>query len=1033
MILSDICIRRPVFAAMLIGSLLVVGLVCYQRIGVDLFPRMDIPTITITTTLVGAGPEEIETRITKRIEEAINTIDGIDELRSLSVEGLSQVIVIFELERGLDAAAQDVRDKVATAVRDFPEGTDPPIIEKFDIDATPIMYLTVTGSRSLKEITEITKKRIKEPLESVLGVGAIKFYGAREREIQVAVEAGKLTAYGLTVQQVAQALAVQNIEIPGGRLVNGPQETAVRTLGRVDKVEEFLDVQVANRDGRPIRVRDIGTVSDGVVEPRSLSRFNGVNAVTLAIRKQSGANIIAVVDAVRARLPALIATLPAGVTLEITRDWSKFIREATHELQGHMMLGGLLASLVVLVFMMNLRATFIAAIAIPTSIIATFTAMYLADFTLNRLALLALTLAVGIVIDDAIVVLENIWRFIEEKGLDGFRAASEATVDVGLAVSATTLSLIVVFVPLGFVSGIIGQFLRTFGFTMAFAIAVSLLVAFTLTPTLSARMLRPRQDRHSRESRFYGPIDRTYTRMVRWSLRHRLVIFALATGLVALTPTLARLAGGAFMPEDDRSEFEVNVKLPQGSSLEQVDAILREMEAAVRPVVGVRGLLTTVGGEGGDDITTGLIFVVLTPKKERNRTQHQIMTEVREKLQPFRSRVRVSVDNPPPISGTGYGGTEIQINVRGPEQAVLEQAAARLRTIMENTPGAVDIDSSSVAGKPEVQLVIDRDKASDLGVSVADVARTVRILVSGEVVTQFKEAGELYDVRLRLAAGDRERADSLAPLVLPSAKLGSVRLDNVVAFRAGTGPAQIDRQSRQRQITLFGNIATGQAFGDILNDMLRRAGDLGLPPMYTLDIGGRGKLYGEMVRGFMIALTLSVIFMYMVLAAQFESLLHPITIMLSLPLAVPFALFSLWVSGNTLNLFSGLGILLLFGIVKKNSILQVDHTLALRRAGVPSTEAIIRANRDRLRPILMTTIALVAAMLPTAFSRGEGSEGSRAIAIVVVGGQSLCLLITLLMTPVAYSVFDDLQGWLSRVWARLSASGADRIEAEPPE
>lgn len=1036
MILSDLCLRRPVFATMLIASLVVLGLVSYSRLGVDLFPRVDIPTVTITTTLVGAGPEEMETRVTKPIEEAVNTISGIDELRSTTLEGFSRVVVIFDLERPLDAAAQDVRDKVATILDQLPEGTDPPIVEKFDMDATPIMLLTVTGPRSLRELTEIAKKRVKEPLEGVLGVGAIRMLGGREREVQVYVDADRLAAYGLTVDEVGRALASQNVEIPGGRLVTGSRETAVRTLGRFDRVEEFLDVQVANVGGRVVRVRDVAKVVDGTVEPRSLSRYNGVPAVTLSIRKQSGANTVAVVDAIYERLGAVRDDLPPDVRVEVTRDWSHFIREATAEVQGHMVLGAVLASIVVLLFMANLRATLIAAVAIPTSIVATFTALYLAGFTINRITLLALTLAVGIVIDDAIVVLENIWRFIEEKKLDPVRAASEATREVGLAVSATTLSLVVVFVPVAFVTGVTGQFLRSFGLTMAFSIMVSLLVAFTLTPVLCARLLRARKEGHSsRASRFYAPIDRAYTRLVGWALRHRMAVVGLALGFVALTPTLARMAGGAFMPEDDRGEFEVNIRLPQGSSLAYADRVLREMEEAIRPVEGIRGLLTTVGGTEGDDVTAAQIFVVLGEDRRARPHQSRIMQQVRERLAPFQSLVRLAVDNPPPVSGSGFGGSEIQIRVRGPESDRLEDAATRLRAIMEDTPGVVDIDTSQLPGRPEMQLSVDRDKASELGVDVATLARTLRTLLAGEVVTQFKEGGDLYDVRVRLEPEDRSRADELRGLLVPSRTLGRVRLDQFTDFRAGTGPARIDRQARQRQITLYANVGPGEAFGDILNAILSRAGNLGLPSTYTVEVGGRGKLYEQTVRGFQIAIGLSVVFMYMVLAAQFESFLHPVTILLALPLAVPFAIFSLWATGNTINLFSGLGILLLFGIVKKNSILQVDHTLALRRGGMERTQAIVEANRDRLRPILMTTISLVAAMIPSALSRGAGSEATRSIAIVVVGGQSLCLLITLLLTPVAYSLFEDLGAWLRGIpvaW-RQGISRGRAWRRVPPE
>lgn len=1029
--LTDLCIQRPVFATMLIGTLVVLGLFSYGRLGVDLFPRIDIPTVTVTTTLVGAGPEEIETRITKPIEEAINTISGIDELRSVSVEGLSQVVVLFELERSLDAAAQDVRDKVATIAAQFPEGTDPSVVDKFDIDATPIMYITVSGSRDLKALTEIARKQVKEPLESLLGVGAIRMIGTREREVQVAVSAARLDAYGLTAPDVAVALALQNVEVPGGRLTTGPQETAVRTMGRVSDVGAFARVQVANRDGRPVRIGDLGTVRDGVVEPRDRSRFNGTNAITLSVRKQSGTNTVATVDRVRERLPAILESVPADVEVQVTRDWSHFIRQAVEDVQDHMVSGAILACIVVLLFMGNFRATLIAALAIPTSVIATFAAMYAADYSLNRITLLALTLSVGIVIDDAIVVLENIWRFIEEKGMNATEAAHEASAEVALAVSATTLSLAVVFVPVAFVPGVTGQFLSSFGFTMAFAIMISLFVAFTLTPMLSARLLQPRSGANtSRQSRFYGPIDRSYMALLRWAMSHRLVVALVALATIASTPFLMRMAGAAFMPEDDRSEFEVNVRLPQGVSLEEVDSTLERLESRLRPIPEIAGLLTTVGGSAGDDVTVAQTLVLLTDQHDRARHQHEVMHEVRERLQPFRSRIRITVDNPPPVSGSGFGGSELRLDLRGPDQALLDRGAARLRRILEATPGVVDIDSSNVGGKPEVQIVIDRDKASDLGVRVADIARTIRTLVAGEVVTQYKEAGELYDVRLRLLPEHRARAEQLASLTVPSSKVGRVRLDSLVEVRTGTGPAKIDRKGRQRQVSLYGNIAPGHAFGDILASILDEAGDLGLPGIYTLEVGGRGKLYEETAAGFQLAITLSIIFMYMILAAQFESFLHPLTIMLSLPLSVPFALLSLWATGNTLNLFSGLGVLLLFGIVKKNSILQVDHTLALRRAGKPRLDAILEANRDRLRPILMTTISLVAAMIPAAIGEGAGSEATRSIAIVVVGGQSLCLLITLLVTPVAYSLFDDLGELLRRPRAGIGLTAGSQAQEE---
>lgn len=1021
MILADICIRRPVFATMLIGALVVLGLFSYQRLGVDFFPDVQVPTVTISTSLPGASPEELETQVTKPIEEAVNTVSGIDELRSTTFEGLSQVIVIFEKERDFEAATQDVRDTMATILADLPEEADPPLIEKFNVDATPILYATVKGNRSLRGLTELAEDRVKEPLESVVGVGAIELLGGREREIQVLVDAVKLGAYRLSVSEVARALAAQNVEIPGGRLVLGSHETVVRTLGRFQNLDDILDVRIATREGRPIYVRDIATVEDGTKEARGLSRYNGQNAVTLAIRKQSGSNTVALVDALKARMSVLVENLPEGVTLEINQDQSTFIRAATHEVQNHMIYGAVMASVVVLVFMGSWRATLIAALAIPTSVIATFALMYAAGFSLNMLTLMGLTLAVGIVIDDAIVVLENIWRFLDEKGMDRFEAAHAATEEVGLAVTATTLSLTVVFVPLAFVPGIIGDFLESFGWTMAFAIMVSLLVAFTLTPALSARLLKTDEtgnEEASNAHRFYAPIERGYIALVRWSLEHRLTVTLFALGIALTTPFLAKLTGSSFMPHNDEAEFEVDLRLPQGSSLEQVDRTLSGVEAAIQPIPEVNGLLTLVGQKGSDDVTAAKISVTLSSVRERKRHQLEIMQEVRERLEPFRSHLRVSVNSPPPLAGSGLQSAELVLQVLGPDRARLERAATDLRAIMETTPGVVDLDSNFIPGKPEVQIEIDRARAYDLGVSAADVASTIRTFLSGLVVTEYKETeykelDDLYDVRLRLSTKDRERPEQLTFLEVPSERGEPVPLGRFVRLRPGTGPAEINRQNRQRQITLSGNLEPGYAFGDVLNSIVQRAQqELDLTGTLTLNVSGRGELFEETAAGFQLALVLSLVFMYMILAAQFESFLHPITIMLSLPLVLPFAILSLWMFGSTLNLFSGLGILLLFGIVKKNSILQIDHTLQLQRSGKPRDEAIVEANRDRLRPILMTTISFVVALIPAAITSGEGSGAVQAMAVVVIGGQSLCLLVTLLVTPVAYSLFDDLTKYL---------------------
>ncbi len=1011
MILADISVRRPVFATMGIAALVVMGIFSYRALVVDLFPKTDIPVVVVTTTLPGAGPEEMETRVTKLLEEAVNTVSGIDEMRSVTLEGFSRVIIVFLMERNLEDAAQDVRDKIGTILKDLPEGTDPPVVEKFDPDFTPVVFLSVSGDRDLRELTEIAKKRVKEPLESLPGVGAIKIVGGREREVQVSIDAQRLNAYGLTIGEVARALASQNVEIPAGRLGQGDFEATLRTLGRMATVADFEQIVVANRRGTQIRIADIGRAVDGVVEPRSLSRYNGHNGITLLVRKQSGANTVATVHAVVARLAEIRKTLPPGVQVTVTRDQAHFISVAVAEVQKHLMFGALLASIVVFLFMGNLRATIIAAVAIPCSIITTFTLMKIMGFSLNWLTLLALTLCVGIVIDDAIVVLENIFRFIEEKDMSPFDAARAATAEVGLAVSATTLSLVVIFVPVAFIPGIMGSFLKSFGLTMACAIMVSLLVGFTLTPMLCSRFLkRDPAKGSSREAWFFRPIDRGYSVVLGWTMRHRwLVVFA-ALLTVASIPFIGRLVGTAFIPDEDRGDFEVNIKTPQGYTLTRTDAVVRDIERQILALPGTAHVTANVGSPDTDSVTAAQIVVVLKRLHERSVSQSELMTRTRDIVRNY-PEIRASVDRPPELSGSGFRSAEVIYNIQGPDLDVLERLTNQVRNVMASTPGIVDIDTSSEPGKPEVQVRINRAKAADLGVAPADIALSLRTLVNGDKITTFKDGTDLYDVRLRLQEADRADAQGLGQLLVPSSKLGRVRLDSVMDTRRGTGPAEIDRHNRERQISLLANMAPGYPLGDALRAVERRVAQLGIPPGYHTGVTGMGKLLNETISGFQTAFLLSVIFMYMVLASQFESFLHPITILLSLPLAIPFALVSLWVVGATLNIFSALGILLLFGVVKKNAILQIDHTIGLRAAGVPKSEAIIQANRERLRPILMTTISLVAGMIPLVFSTSEGAATNRSIGIVVMGGQSLCLLITLLLTPVAYSLFEDLKMW----------------------
>ena len=820
MILADICVRRPVFATMLVGSLVVAGWFSYKSLTLDLFPKVDMPVVTVTTTLPGAGPEEMEAQVTKPIEEAINTVSGIDELRSITREGLSQVIIQFKLEKDLAGASQEVRDKVGAVIAKLPDDADPPVVEKFDVDATPIVTLTVSGFQGLKELTEIAENKVKEPLESISGVGAVVIVGGQKREIQVLIDPERLKAYRLPMKTVADALAKQNVEFPGGRMTQETGETVIRTLGRVQSVREFASIVVATHQGSPITIADIGRVEDGVVEPRTLSRFDGKNAVSLIVRKQSGTNTVSTVDAVRERLSDIRQLLPPGVEVQITRDQSDFIRESVKEVQKHLWLGALFASIIVFFFLGNLRSTLIAAVSIPVSIIATYTLLAVAGYSLNRITLLGLTLAVGIVIDDAIVVLENIYRHIEEKGMSAFEAARAATAEVGLAVSATTLSLVVIFIPVGFLKGTVGMWLSSFGFTMAFSILVSLLVAFTLTPMLCSRFLPKKLAAHghsSRESWFYRLLDRSYTVMLMWSMRHRWVVVCTVIVVFVSTPWIGKHVRTNMMAQDDRGEFEINIKTPPGYSLAQTDAVTRQIEDETRQLPGVAHLLTLVGSSIGESVTRASIIVKLEEYDQRTISQQEIMALAREKVNAFK-QLRVSVDNILPVSGSGVQNVDIAYNLRGPDLHVLQELSEKLKVRVRQLDGIVDVDSTFEGGNPELQVHIDRRKSSDLGIEAADIASTLRIMIAGEKVTTYREGEELYDVRLRLTPESRNKPEVIRSVTVPSATAGQVQLDNVVNLIPGTGPAQIDRQERQRQITMTGNLK-GKGMGDALTEI----------------------------------------------------------------------------------------------------------------------------------------------------------------------------------------------------------------------
>jgi hydrophobic/amphiphilic exporter-1 (mainly G- bacteria), HAE1 family len=1017
--LADVSIRRPIFATMMIAALVVLGIFSYMRLGVDLFPNIDIPIVTVSTTLKGASPEEIESSITKPIEEGVNTISGIDYVRSINYEGLSMVVVMFVLEKNVDVASQEVRDAVNRVLKDLPLGTEPPVVQKLDFASAPVVSIAVSGNRPLREITDVAKKKLKEPLETISGVGKITMVGGREREIHVVVNPLKLASFNLSIKQVKDALIQQNIEIPGGRVEQGSRELVLRTMGRIESPQDFEKIIITNVNGVPVRIRDVGRAEDTEEEPRTLARLDGTPAISLVVQKQSGTNTVEVIQRVKEALEGLRPTLPAGINAKVVRDQSDFILGSVHTVQEHLILGAILASLAVLIFMGSLRSTFIASVAIPTSIVATFILMDFAKFTLNNMTLLALALAVGVVIDDAIVVLENIFRHMEEKKEGRIPASHSATAEIGLAVLATTTSLVIIFLPLAYMPGIVGRFLRSYGLTVAFAIAVSLFVAFTLIPMLCSRFLKVE---HGRRNRMQAGTDRMnnflrerYGALVAHSLRHRWLIVGVAAVTIASIVPLLRVVGKDFIPADDQGEFQVNVKAPEGTSLGTTDQILRQLEEEMRRLPVVASLLTSIGEAEGSGVNDGQIYVRMKPLDQRKETQFKVMAMARKALAKYEGTgLRLSVSNVNLLSTGAFKSVDFNFALVGPDLEKLREYSSKIVEGLKKVKGIVDVDTSLVFAKPELKVRIDRDRAQDLGVKVEDIANSLRTMVGGEEdITKYKEADDLYQVRLRVDKNYRDQPEVISALLVPSSKVGLVRLDNVATLVEEKGPSQIDRMNRQRQVTITANLQ-GSTVGEAITKTESIAGSLKMPPEYQTLLIGKEKEFRRMLSSFLTAFLLAMIFMYMVLASQFDSFLHPVTIMLSLPLSIPFAVLSLLMTGQNLTIFSLMGTFMLFGIVKKNAILQVDYTNTLRKTGMARNDAILEANKTRLRPILMTTVVLVAAMIPVAFGRGPGAANRATMAVVIIGGQTLCLLITLLITPVAYSLFDDATEWFRR-------------------
>lgn len=1009
--IAALAIKRPVLTTMILSALILFGAISFTRVGIDLFPRVEFPIITVISILPGADPETIETKVTDIVEEAVATISGIKHLRSTSADNVSQVVVEFELDKDFNEAYQEVQAKIGTIRGDLPADVEEPVIEKLDIDASPILSIVLSAEKPVQEITRTADKIVKQRIQRIKNVGQVKLVGDRERKIWIWLDGAKLVGHYLSVQDVINALRTEHIEVPGGRVETGPRELIVKTKAEFTSAEQIENMIVAYRNDAAIRIRDIGRAEDGLEEQRSFAALDGVRAVALLVRRQSGTNTVEVAHAVKAEIERLRKDLESeGYRLAIAQDQSVFIEHSVDEVRFHLVFGGLLAVAIVFFFLRNVRSTFISALVIPASLIGTFTVMNALDFTQNMMTLLALSLAIGLLIDDAIVVQENIMRHVEE-GKPPRQAALDATREIMLAVVATTLSVVAVFVPVAFMEGQVGRFFYQFGITVASAVLLSMFISFTLDPMLSSRILRkPRPGGlyHLSEKFFLG-IEWGYERILAVSLRLRWLVVLIALGTFAASGYLAQFLRSEFIPLEDQSEFNIRVKAPLGASLTSTKDILDRIRGSLGGQPWLDYTFMTIGSDELRKVNEGQIYVKMKDKQERAISQNDAMLWARGQIAAIREAI-VSVEIVPRFSGGGRKWADIQLEVRGSDLARLEELSRAVVAKMRDTKGYTDIDTTYETGKPELNLYIKRDEAADLGISPISVASTVRALVGGEDVAQFRAEGDRYDISIRLMEAYRNRPEQLPYLTVRNREGELIRIKSIADIKDEGGPVQIDRYNRARQVTVLANLEREhKVLGEAVSELTQVMEASGIPSGYTYGFAGMAESMQEAFFNLIFAILLSVAIVYMVLAGQFESFIHPLTIMMALPLSIIGAIGALLLFGMTVNIYTMIGVIMLIGLVTKNGILLVDYINKLReRDGMDRRAAILKAGPVRLRPILMTTFALIFGMLPIAMGTGAGAESRAPMATAVIGGLITSTLLTLIVVPAIYTIMDDL-------------------------
>jgi multidrug efflux pump len=1008
--LSDLSIRRPVLASMVSLALVLFGAIGYTRLAVREFPDVDPPIVSVSTELPGANPQVVESAVTDILEEELSTVEGLRTLTSSSAEGFSNITLEFNLERGVDAAAQDVRDKVARVRGRLPEDVREPVVAKQEADAEPFFWLALSGENyDLLQLSDVGDRLVKSRLQTLPGVGQARIFGERRFSMRVWLSAAELSARGLTVQDVQQAIRSRNVEVPAGRIESDRREFTVRSLGELKTPTEFSELVVSNDSGVLVKLKDLGRVELGAEDERSALRFKGTPSVAIGVVRQSKANIIQVADAIRHELPRIQESLPPGVTLSVAFDESIFVSRSIREAEDTLLIAAGLVVIIIFLFLRNLRATVIPGLAIPTSIVATFAIMYFLGFSINNFTLLALTLAIGIVVDDAIIVLENAYRHQEELGESPQEAAINGTREIGFAVIATTISLVAVFTPLAFLKGSTGRLFNEFGIAVAGSVVISGFVALTLTPMLCAKVLRvpPRHGAlYKTLEGGFNALASGYARTLRAAVRHRWVVVGavllLTLGAVVVFRSLKR----EFVPPEDKGWFFSIIIAPEGSSLAYTDGYQRRAEAVLSKTKDVDSYFSVVNI--GDGVSRGMIFTNLVDFSQRTRSIQEIIGEVQGGY--FAIPGVFAFANNPPAFGWG---SPVNFVIQNPDFDLLVKGNDTLLARARQVKGLVNVDSDLRVNKPELTVNFDRDRAEDLGVPVGDVATTLQVLLGGNRTSTFTRNNKQYDVIVQLDPRARATPSDMTGLYVRGRGGELIKLEALANVKEGVGPRELNHFNRVRSSTLTAGLAPGFTLGEALDSLTRIANEV-LPKGSSTALGGESRELEESGSSLYFAFLLALLVVFMVLASQFESLVHPFTVLLAVPLAVTGALFTLKLAGATLNLYSQIGMILLIGLVTKNSILLVEYINQLKERGMSTVDAALESGRIRLRPILMTSVATIMGATPIAFGLGAGSISRRPLGYAIVGGVLFSTLLTLYVVPAVYVIFDGLRARASR-------------------